>query len=347
MSYGEKASLLIVDNDVKDCEELTEYLREKGYQVASAFTYEDAIKIINDTPVDLVLSDLKIPGMKGIRLLRVIKEKNSLIEVIMMTTYATLEDVIECIRNGAADFIVKPFFLDFIEYSINRALKKQKRIIAGKKYQSFLVKQVRDRTEALVEKNEAIKDLYLHTIKALAFSLEARDKNTEDHSLRVTTYALELALRLKLTDKEREDIEIASLLHDIGRIGVSENILDKPEKLSEEEYKSVQKHPVIAEHILSPIKELKGVLTLIRHHHERFDGKGYPDGLKGDEIPLGARVLAVCDTYDAMLSSRPYRKAFSKTQAREEIKKNSGTQFDPEIVDMFMNILEKKEKHGL
>jgi len=342
MAQERKTSLLIVDNDVKQCRELTEYLQEKGYQVMNAFNFEEAIKIVNDTRVDLVLSDIKIPGVNGIRLLKAIKQKDSAIEVIMMMAYASLEDVIACMRNGASDFIVKPFFLDFIEYSIDRALKKQRRVVVSRNYQTFLVKQVRDRTEALVERNEAIKDLYLHTIKALAYSLEARDKNTEDHSLRVTTYALEIALQLKLPEKEREDIEIASLLHDIGRIGISESILDKPDKLSEEEYKRVKEHPIIAEHILSPIKELKGVLTLIRHHHERFDGKGYPDGLKGKEIPFGARILAVCDSYDAMLSNRPYRKAFSKEGAIEEIKKNSGMQFDPEIIKVFLEVLKKK-----
>lgn len=235
MVQREKASLLVVDSDAKYCKELEEYLGEKGYRVRTAFNLEDALKIVDDTRIDLVLSDIKIPGVNGIRLLEAVKEKDSLIEVIMMTAYASLEDVIACLRNGASDFVVKPFFLDFIDYSIDRVLKKQRRLVVNRNYQSFLIKQVRDRTEALVERNEEIKDLYLHTIKALAYSLEARDKNTEDHSLRVTTYALEMALQLKLPEKEREDIEIASLLHDIGRIGVSENILDKPERLSEEE----------------------------------------------------------------------------------------------------------------
>ncbi|MCK4852504.1 MAG: response regulator [Candidatus Omnitrophica bacterium] len=339
----QKAQILVVDDKVELAGMMEQALTARGYKVQKAYSAEEALKIIN-SDIHLVISDIMMPGVNGIQLLRLIKEKQPLTEVVMMTGYATLDDAITCMKEGAYDFIVKPFTLNTAGYVAQRALEKRELVIKNMNYQANLEKEVKIRTEELVKKNEEIKNLYLRAIRALAYSLEAKDKYTENHSRRVTSNALEVAVQMTLSDRQRENIEVAGLLHDIGKIGIRESVLTKPGSLTPEEYEHIKEHPILAERILSPIKELKDVIKIIRHHHERFDGKGYPDGLKGEEIPLESRILAVCDTYDAMTSNRSYRKAFSREDTIKEIKKMSGSQFDPQIVQSWIvSALQKQE----
>jgi len=199
---------------------------------------------------------------------------------------------------------------------------------------------------AVVIKNERLynelRKSFLNTVRALIHTIEAKDPYTSGHSRMVTRYSLEIGRYLGLSREEMEMIKFCGLLHDIGKIGVSDSLLNKPSRLSEEEYRIIKEHPVIGEQIVKQIKFLKPGLPLIRHHHERYDGRGYPDELKGEEIPLLARILSVADAFDAMVSNRPYRKALSIQEAMKELKQKAGTQFDPRIVEIFCRILKKK-----
>ncbi|GAW92394.1 HD-GYP domain-containing protein [Calderihabitans maritimus] len=197
--------------------------------------------------------------------------------------------------------------------------------------------------EELAEAYETTTSLFTSTIQALAAAIDAKDPYTRGHSERVTKYALDIARALRLPEEEVQRIFYASILHDIGKIGVSGNVLRKPGKLTQKEYEEVCRHPYVGANIISSIQPLKEVLPLIYHHHECFDGSGYPEGKAGEEIPLGARIIAVADAYDAMTSDRPYRRAFPKEKAIEELKKNSGKQFDPEIVKAFLKVLENSD----
>jgi putative nucleotidyltransferase with HDIG domain len=188
---------------------------------------------------------------------------------------------------------------------------------------------------------QELKNNYFDTIKALIETVEAKDPYTRGHCLRVTEYAINIARELKVEEEEIKQIQYAGILHDIGKIGLMEDILRKPGQLTDEEYSFIKKHPVIGERIIAPIRFLEKIKPIIRHHHERYDGKGYPDGLKGDKIPFFSRILAIADSYDAMTSNRPYRKSLGHEKACLEIKNNAGKQFDPAIVPVACEVLEK------
>jgi putative nucleotidyltransferase with HDIG domain len=200
---------------------------------------------------------------------------------------------------------------------------------------ALMNKNLRVRTSDLVEQQRS---LFLSTVKSLASAIDAKDEYTRHHSTRVTDFSLKLAAKMGFSEKELGDLELAALLHDVGKIAVPELILNKPGKLTDEEFKLIKEHPARGESILSPVIELKEIGRVVRSHHERYDGTGYPDRLKGQEIPIGARIMTIADTYDSITSERPYRKAASHRYAVKEIISCSGTQFDPEVVGHFLEI---------
>jgi len=215
--------------------------------------------------------------------------------------------------------------------SVDRALEKRRLELENRDYQQHLEQKV----EAQARK---IRASFLSAITALAYALEAKDKYTSGHSQRVAETSVAIAKELGLSQHSIERIRQAGLIHDIGKIGVRESVLNKPGRLTDEEFHHIKSHCEIGEHILTPIVEDEEILKVVRHHHERYDGRGYPDGLKSEQIPLGARILAVADTYDAMTSERPYREAMSDETACDEIKRCKGTQFDPVVADAFLRV---------
>jgi len=251
------------------------------------------------------------------------------IPVIMITALRDIDMAIQAMKRGAQDYIPKPFNFDAVSISLARALEKRRLILENRDYQRNLEEKVRERTRE-------IEELFLNTVTSLAHSLEARDKYTSGHSERVADYSALIAHNLDFSPREEKNIHLAGLLHDIGKIGIRETVLNKKAKLNDQEYDHIKSHPVVAVRILEPITQLRRVLPTIKFHHERFDGKGYPDGLKGKEIPLGARILAVIDTFDAMTSERPYRSPYSLKETLQKMKQQSGHQFDPEILEVFL-----------
>jgi len=216
----------------------------------------------------------------------------------------------------------------------------------------WLLTILADQAAMTIENAELYKhmqDTYLGTIQTLARAIDAKDPYTKGHSDRVTHYAVKVAREMKLSESEVRNIEYASLIHDIGKIGIQEAILSKRGKLSDTEYEILKMHPLIGESIITPVKFLNGIAPLILYHHERFDGKGYLEGLSGEKIPLGARIISVADAFDAMTSDRPYRKGFTEEDARRELEKESGRRFDPEVVKAFLNLLDRgeMERQGL
>ncbi|RLD16387.1 MAG: hypothetical protein DRI22_01315, partial [Caldiserica bacterium] len=204
---------------------------------------------------------------------------------------------------------------------------------------------VADEVAAVIENTKLysrIREMYIGTIKALAHALEARDPYYQGHSERVARYSVEIARKMGLPQEQVENVRRAALIHDIGKIGVPDTILLKPSSLTKQEWEKIREHPKIGEEIVKPIDFLQNISPIIRSHHERWDGLGYPDGLKGEEIPMGARIIAVADSYDSMTSSRPYREALSREGALEELKREKGRQFDPHLVDIFLEILKEE-----
>jgi len=236
-------------------------------------------------------------------------------------------------KQGAYDYVIKPFELDVITIGVGRALEQRRLILENKEYQQCL-------EEKVSEQANKIRASFLNAITALVYALEAKDAYTSGHSRKVADLSATIARALNLPRSQIDKLRLAGLLHDIGKIGVQESVLNKPGRLTDTEFEQVKRHPVIGEHILSPIVDAAEILEAVRNHHEHYNGKGYPDGLQKDEISLDARILAVSDAYDAMTSERPYRKSMSADAARDEIARHKGTQFDPEIADTFNHIRE-------
>ena len=475
----EDIHLLVVDDEKSICEILGQYLRMKGYSVVVARSAEDAINIIKKDKIDLVLSDIKMPGMSGVELLQWIRDYNRVLPVLLTTGFPTLDSAIEALKLGAFDYLTKPFHLEEIGEKIKRALLNKQmeeenrlfsklvslhevtKILASTHEISDLNRKVLDYTVkiskagagALMLMDEAdklcivvsstdpfgrgffeegifpiaskwavesgeplvietnvhhklaekfpplppsiqsyiafplktpqktigvlnlvrpkdtiafshvdleiinvlasqssisidnvrlyqnIRDNYLKTIRAFALAVEAKDRYTHGHSENVMKYTVVLAKQLGLPDMEIESVKYAGLLHDIGKIGISEFILNKPSRLTPYEFDEIRKHPAVGAKIIADVPFLRPLVPFVLHHHEYYDGHGYPDGIAGEDIPFGARILSVADVFEAMTSNRPYRKALSPEMAVQTLLAGRGKQFDPRMVDAFMEVL--------
>ena len=332
ISTSKKTRILAVDDEESIRAILRTILEGEGYLCDTAASADEAINRLRENQYDVILTDIMMPGISGIELLELVREREDEIAVIMLTALNDIDVSIRALKSGAYDYISKPFRLDDVTISIEMALQKRALILENRDYQRNLEKKV-------LEQSRKIQASFIKSIEALARTLEAKDPETRDHSLRVTEYSVRTAEEMGLSPAEVEDIRVAAALHDIGKIGISDVILDKDRALREEEVEHIQRHPLIAAEILGPIDELKEIIHLIKHHHENYDGSGYPTGIAGDEIPLGSRIIAVADTFDAITSTRPYRKAKTELFAVEEIKKYSGSQFDPDVIAAFLQAM--------
>lgn len=324
-----QATILIVDDEEMVRRLLHQKLSSEGYRCEEAGGADQALDELRSNAVELVILDIKMPGKSGTELLPEIKASYPDTAVIMATAITDTRTAIQCMKEGAYDYITKPFNLDEVVLSIDRALEKRRLELENRDYQQHLEQRV----EAQARK---IRASFLSAITALAYALEAKDKYTSGHSGRVAETSVAIATELGMPQDSIEKIRLAGLIHDLGKIGVRESVLNKLGRLTDEEFQHVKYHCEMGEHILTPIVEDEEILKVVRHHHERYDGTGYPDGLKYEQIPLGARILAVADSYDAMTSERPYRKAMSAEATCAEIERGKRTQFDPEVADAFL-----------
>jgi len=347
-----KERILIIEDDEFFRKILTRMLEKEGYLVVGAGDGYQAIEAAKETFFELIIADVRLPGgMDGIEAIAKIKGIRPAAKsiVIIITGYADEQAAVRALRVGVDDYIYKPFereeFLHSVEqnlriYRLEKERERHNEVI--EKMNQELEEKVEQRTKDLRKLYEELQATYLYTIKALAQAIDARDHYTHSHSKNVTKYAVMIAQEMKLSAKEIDEIRQACELHDLGKIGIHDYVLTKPGELTPQEWEEVRLHSLKGAEILAPLKFLDAAIKLIQQHHERHDGKGYPYGLKGESIQLGARIMAVADAFDAMISERPYReKPLTKEKAIEEVKKNSGTQFDPQVVKAFLKITDK------
>jgi putative nucleotidyltransferase with HDIG domain len=322
-------TLLVVDDEAAIRRLLRQKLSGEGYRCEEAGDPEQVLPILETDAIALVVLDIKMPGKTGIELLPEIKSGYPDTAVIMATAINEIGVAVQCLKQGADDYICKPFNLEELSLSIKRALEKRHLQFEIREYQQYLEERVEEQTAE-------IKRLFLGAIEALVSALEAKDKYTAGHSRRVTEIALALGNELGLNGQAMEDLRWGSLLHDIGKIAVDSVIQNKPGKLTPEEYEHIMTHVQVGAEIVRPL--VSGKITgMIEHHHDHYNGNGLHQVIAGDNIPLGARILAVADAFDAMMSDRPYRSAMSITDIVVEIKRCAGSQFDPAIVAAFLN----------
>ncbi|MDD2851292.1 MAG: response regulator [Desulfuromonadaceae bacterium] len=334
-----KEHILIVDDEEMIRELLSSALTQDGeYVCHQATNVDEALALLEEQPVDLVISDIMMPGRSGVDLLRDLKKIDPEIAVLMITGLADMNTALQCVHLGADDYITKPFGIGRVLLTVKNLIERRRLAVEKKNYQTSLEFKVLEQTSQIRETMRELSSAYDNTLAALVKALDAREKEVGSHSERVMNYTTFLGGKLGIAGKDLQELAKGGLLHDIGKIGISDNILLKPGKLDDSEWVEMRTHPQVGYAILSEIPFLKTPAEIILSHHERFDGSGYPKQLKGAEIPIGSRVFSIVDTLDAMTSDRPYRKALPFAVVIDEVTKYRGSQFDPDIADLFLSI---------
>jgi len=332
--------ILIIEDNENTRELVREVLQREGFQCRTAGDGREGLEIFKlEDHFSAVLVDIRMPGINGLEVLKEIKSKAPETAVVVLSGITEIDVAVESMRRGADGYITKPFKIKELIAVVEKVIEKRNLMMERRKHEEELKRIVIERTKELREAIRELNEIYRVTIESFVKALDFREAETQAHSKRVCAYTRILAKEIGIKDEgELSDLERGALLHDIGKIGIPDRILKKPAALSAEEWEWIKKHPILGYKIVKNISALKNSTQIILFHHERYDGSGYPFGLRGEEIPLEARIFAVVDALEAITSDRPYRKARSFEYAREEIRRWAGKQFDPEIVDVFLSI---------
>lgn len=321
---------LVVDDQERLRSALVRFLTGEGFHCAAAASGDEALAELERAEYPVMITDIQMPGMNGVTLLREVRRRWPDVAVIMVTGVDDVETAVSCLRLGAFDYITKPFQLTEIRARLAQVVEKRGLILENRRYQHHLADLVQQQASR-------IEELFLEGIQTLVHALEAKDPYTRGHSARVSAYSGGIARALTLPEDEVQLIELGAELHDVGKIGVHESVLNKPGPLTDDEYRHVMEHTVIGARILAPLmKNIPEAIAIVRSHHERLDGQGMPDGLSGERIPKYARIVSVADAFDAMTSGRSYRGGLGTAKAISELRAEVGRQFDGTIVDAFL-----------
>ncbi len=321
--------ILVVDDEVGILDTLAVFLKKFGYQFTGVTDPLEAIELVKKEHFDMMILDFIMTPIHGDQVVEEIRKFNQELYILLLTGHKDLVPPLETIKRldiqGYCEKNDKPDQLILLIESGIKAIEQ--------------MNIIREINEKLQNAYTALENAYLETIQTLRFSVEAKDVYTRGHSDRVSAYSVLIGKYLNLSEEEIKILKIGGLFHDIGKIGIPDSILLKESKLTDDEYSEIKNHPTIGAHILSNASIFKDMIPIVKHHHERYDGRGYPSGLQGENIPLLARIAAVADSFDAMTSKRTYRNSLPIEIVKEEIEKNRGTQFDPKIADVFLEIL--------
>ncbi|HET6229728.1 MAG TPA: HD domain-containing phosphohydrolase [Longimicrobiaceae bacterium] len=326
--------VLVVDDDAAIRRVLRNLLAHRGWNLREAPTGEDALRQIAEEPADLVLCDLQMPGMGGLGLLRRVKAMDDTVAFLILTGAGSTEHAIEALRLQADDYLMKPFHVDEVLLAVDRAVTHRSLLRENRSHRAHLEQRV-------AEQARQIESLLVEALHALASAIEMRDDYTGGHVERVARYAVATGREMGLSGEELRHLWVGALLHDVGKIGVPDGILKKASALTPEEYEVMKQHPEIGAGIMARSSFLRPGIPAVLHHQEKWDGSGYPAGLKGDEIALEGRIVSVVDTFDAISSSRPYRESRPAEAAYDELRRCAGTQFDPAVVEAFIRAAQK------
>ncbi len=339
-------TVLVVDDEPFMREILQEVLSAISLHVEQAQSVGVARQMIQRSMPDLIISDIKMPNESGVELLRWIRQKELKIPFIIMTGYIDAELTAEALNLGASSFLGKPIRGSALCESVESALSTVRMAQREEEYKRSLRSQLDSLRQEYIDEIIQHQKLFAATLMSFANAIDARDRYTHMHSANVAEYSVVVGRQLGASRDFLEMLDMAGHLHDIGKIGIPEHILLKPGRLTEDEYDVLKGHPEMGAKILAPLPAMEDVITAVRYHHERFDGTGYPKGLRGGEIPLAARIISVCDAFDAMTTDRPYRKALSPVSALKILNNERGGQFDSGIVDAIVKAFQTSEKYA-
>ena len=330
--------VLIVDDDLALRTILSVMLTQSAFVCRTAASGEEALRLLENQPTDVVISDLRMPGISGMDLLVEVRERYPHLAFLMVTGEDETRVGVRAMQLGADDYLLKPFDADVALGSLYRALQKKKLEREVQEYRLHLEEMVSERTQQLRTALQQTERSYEDTLEALGAAIDLRDSPTAGHSRRVFLYSMELAKSIGGLEQEIRSIAMGAWLHDIGKLATPDRVLLKPGPLTDSEWEIMRRHARIGYDLVKSISFLAGAAEIVLTHHERFDGSGYPQKMKGDEIPFGARIFAVADTLDAMTSDRPYRAALPLQAAQEVIERGSGTLFDPLVAAAFLRV---------
>ena len=334
--------ILIVDDEETIRLALRKFLRSRGFEVEIAGSGDQALDVLDRDEFSLMLCDVRMPGMTGVQVVPLAMEKDPNLGIIMLTAVNDAATATEVLSHGASDYLMKPVELADLQQAVDRALTKRTNLIERRRVDKLIREEVTLRTAELEREKEALRLMSVSIAETLINAMEAKDLYLRGHSQRVAELCVEMGQELSLEDPVIEDLRLAGRLHDVGKIGIREEILNKPGRLTSEEFEHVKRHVRIGLDILAPLLHIKNPLSFIEHHHEHWNGAGYPHGLSGEAIVLGGRILCAADTFDALTSKRAYREPLSPLATLEHLKVDVGMQFDPRVYDALVRVINRR-----
>ncbi len=337
------AVILVVDDEDGIRNALVKFLTSRGYQARQASTGEEALAQLHDDDVALMLLDVRMPGMSGMDVVPEALHLSPDLAIMMLSAVTDATSAAICMQRGAIDYLTKPIELTSLAGAIERALRRRDTMLQERQISRWLKEELEHRARELERERRKLEQLSVATLEALINALEAKDRFLTGHSARVAAFAATVAQQFGMSDDEIEQVRMAGRLHDLGKIGVRESVLNKEGPLTPEEYEHVKEHVVIGSQILAPLVHLGPIVSFVRGHHEHWDGSGYPDHLKGEQIPLGARILCAAEIYDALSTARPYQPTMTPEQAVTRMRRLGGAVLDPSVLDAIASAVSRRQ----
>ena len=334
--------ILVVDDEEPIRNALKKFLAQQQFEVYAAGSGDEALQQLRRHRVSLMLCDIRMPGTSGVDLVPQALEVEPELAILMLTAVNDATSAALCMQRGAMDYLTKPIELADLGRAVQRALKRREMLLENRQLSQWLKEEVTTRTAELHRERMKLERLSIATLEALVNALEAKDPYMRGHSARVADLSATIAHQLGLADEDVEHIRVAGRLHDIGKIGTRESVLNKQGALTPDEFEHVKQHVVIGSQILAPLSHLGDIMPAVRHHHERWDGTGYPDGLRGEEIPLTARIIGAAEVFDALSTSRAYQEKMTPEKAIERIADLPGTVLDPKVHEALATVVARR-----
>jgi len=336
-------TVLVVDDEEPIRNALRKYLKQQQFEVYTAGSADEALQQLRLHKVALMLSDIRMPGTSGVDLVPQALEIEPDLAILMLTAVNDATSAALCMQRGALDYLTKPIELADLGRAVQRALKRREMHLENRHLNQWLKEEVTTRTAELQRERHRLERVSTATLEVLVNALEAKDPYLRGHSARVADLSANIATEMGLSEEDVERVRMAGRLHDLGKIGTRDAVVNKEGPLTADEFEHVKQHVIIGAQILAPLVHLGDIVAMVKSHHERFDGSGYPDGLRGEDVPMGGRIIAVAEVYDALTTARPYQEKMTPEQAVERMADLSGTVLDPRVYEALGRLVGRRQ----